>query len=318
MQYVDIDNNPSTFSSSQANLTLPENPSKIKYAALYWSAIYKYNKGVKRVINNEEIVYKGKDIRDTIVSSILLKQPNGKYQPLNGHVVYDSYKTKLFEDTKPYVCYANVTNLLKNANNVNGTYTVANIKATEGYVSGGAAGGWLLYVVYEEETASAKYFTTYNGFVGIDRTATDIYFEDFKTNEKGQIKSSLLFGTLEGDYKFKTDDCAILNANKNMFVQLTSKERPEKNFFNSKITVEGEPFLDRIPNSENTLGFDISKMSVPNKNNEIISNNSSEATIRFKTRADGFYLFFVAFETEINPVLLERKIIQETLTAFDE
>ncbi|MFL0352944.1 hypothetical protein [Xanthomarina sp. GH4-25] len=317
MEYIDVDDDPSTFSSSQANLKLPDETSSIKYAALYWSAVYKYDKGVRRIINYEKMVYQGKDERSTNVNSILFKQPLGNYQPITGHVIYDSYETELFEDTKPYVCYADVTSLLKNSSTLNGTYAVANIKATEGYVSGGVAGGWLLYIIYEDETETAKYFTTYNGFVGVDKTATDIKFKDFKTDEIGDIKTSLLIGTLEGDQKYKTDNCSILDAEKKSFVLLSSNQRPGNNFFNSKITIEDEPFLDRNPNSTNTLGFDLLKMEIPNKNNNILSNNSSETTIRFKTKADGFYLFFVAFETEISPIYLEGKSNEETLVVFE-
>jgi hypothetical protein len=317
MQYIDVDDDSSTFSSSQANLNLPGDASNIRYAALYWSAVYKYDKGVRRIINYEEMVYQGKDERSLSVNSILFKQPQGNYQTLTGSVIFDSYETDLFEDTKPYVCYADVTSLLKSANTVNGTYSVANIKATEGYVSGGVAGGWLLYVIYEDEAETAKYFTTYNGFVGVDKTATDILFKDFKTDEIGSIKTSLLIGTLEGDQKYKTDNCAILDADKKSFVLLSTKQRPENNFFNSKITIENDLFLDRNPNSSNTLGFDVLKMSIPNKNNNILSNNSSETTIQFKTKADGFYLFFVAFETEISPIYLEGKSNVETLVVFE-
>lgn len=317
MEYIDVDDDPSTFSSSQANLNLSTDISNIKYAALYWSAVYKYNKGVRKIINYEKMVYDGKDERSSKVNSILFKQPNGDYQTLTGTVIFDSYQTDLFEDTKPYVCYADVTNLLQNTNNLNGTYSVANIKATEGYVSGGVAGGWLLYVIYKDDSETAKYFTTYNGFVGVDKTATDIQFKNFKTDEIGNIKTSLLIGTLEGDQKYKTDNCSILDAEKKSFVLLSNKQRPENNFFNSKITIEDEPFLDRNPNSSNTLGYDVLKMEIPNKNNSILSNNSSEATIRFKTKADGFYLFFVAFETEISPIYLEGKNNEETLAVFE-
>lgn len=44
MQYIDIDGDPSTFSSSSAVLTVP-NPecAKVRYAGLYWSAVFKEN-----------------------------------------------------------------------------------------------------------------------------------------------------------------------------------------------------------------------------------------------------------------------------------
>ena len=46
LEYIDVDNDASTFSSSEANLKLDCEGKQIKYAALYWSAIYKYDKGV--------------------------------------------------------------------------------------------------------------------------------------------------------------------------------------------------------------------------------------------------------------------------------
>lgn len=317
LQYVDVDDDPKTFSSSQANLSINKTGKHIKYAVLYWSAVYKYDKGIRKEIN-EQLVYRGNDKRSEDVNNILFKLPQGNYLPINGTIVFDSYQTKLFEDSKPYVCYADVTRHLQNAGTVDGTYTVANIKATEGFVSGGAAGGWLLYVVYEDDDVLPKYFTTYNGFIEVDKKPVDILFKDFKTNEVGTIETSLLLAALEGDQQFKSDNCAVFNTKTNTFQSLVTKHRPEKNFFNSTITVNDDMFMDRNPNSTNTLGFDLLKVNIPNKDNAIISNNSFETTIRFTTKADRFYLFFVAFETEISPIYLEGKTDVESILVLEE
>ncbi|CDF81179.1 adhesin SprB, partial [Formosa agariphila KMM 3901] len=306
MEYIDVDDDKETFSSSQAALTLPEHSKKIVYAALYWSAIYKYDKGVKRTLN-DQIVYKGNDERSLDVNKILFKTPLGEYTEIKGLKVYDSYLNSSFNDSKPYVCYSDVTQLLQDTETVNGNYTVANIKATEGYVSGGCSGGWLLYVVYENPDDKPKYFTTYNGFLEVDKKTVDITFADFKTNEIGDIKTSLSIGALEGDQKLKTDVCKVYNSNVGDYVPLYTNLRAEDNFFNSSITIDDVYFKNRTPNSINTLGFDLVKMDIPNKDNSILSNNSSELTIEFKTKADRFYLFFVAFETEISPIYLENK-----------
>lgn len=312
LEYIDVDDDSNTFSSSEANLNISKTGSSIKYAALYWSAVYKYDKGIRKELN-EQLVYRGNDKRSEDVNTVLFKMPQGSYLPITGKVVFDSFQTKLFEDSKPYVCYADVTTLIQNSNAVDGTYTVANIKATEGYVSGGAAGGWLLYVVYEDENVLPKYFTTYNGFVEVNKKPVDIRFKDFKTNEVGTIETSLLLAALEGDQKYKTDICAIFNTKTNVFQLLSTKHRPEKNFFNSTITFDDELYMDRNPNSTNTLGFDLLKLKIPNADNAIISNNSSETTIQLTTKADRFYLFFVAFETEISPIYLEGKTDVESI-----
>lgn len=314
LKYIDVDNNKKTFSSSSANLNLHSSDKTIKYAALYWSAVYKYNKGSKQIEEDRFYVYKGNNKRDSSINEILFKTPNDSvYQSLKGQVVYNSFLTEEFNNTKPYVCFADVTHLLKEQKNTNGTYTVGNIKATQGYIAGGCAGGWLLYVVYESEKETPKYFTSYNGFKSVDKETLDITFKDFKTAETGDIKASLLLGVLEGDNKIKTDMCLVYNTTSKTYVPLSNKLRPTKNFFNEKITKYNALYVDRNPNSTRTLGFDVLKINIPNQNNTIILNNQTETSIRLTTKADGFNLFFVAFETEINPSLLKQKTNTDTV-----
>jgi len=293
MKYVDIDDDSSTFSSSQATLTLPENSTKIVYAALYWSAIYKYDKGVLESDGKKKI-YSGDDSsRDANVNKISLKLPNSSYKTISGKIIYDDYFQRAFPNNTPYACYADITNILNEAKQVNGDYIVANIKATQGYVSGGCSGGWLLYVVYEAPTDHPIYVTTYNGFIQVNKqNPSTIVFKDFKTQEKGFVKTNLTLATLEGDHKLKTDQCLVLNPKNNKYVALGNLLRTEKNFFNSKITYNEVEFKDRKPYSKNTLGFDLLQMKLPNPNNELISNNVDLITMKIKTKSDRFYFFF--------------------------
>ena len=49
MDYIDIDNDPNTFSSSSSTLNLGNKKgTKIVYAGLYWSATYKFEKGKQK------------------------------------------------------------------------------------------------------------------------------------------------------------------------------------------------------------------------------------------------------------------------------
>lgn len=327
LKYIDIDDDKNTFSSSQASLELKKDKPKIKYAALYWSAVYKYNNGykkIKRLKRRKKVIkqfaYHGDDKRDLNVNTILFKTPNSNsYKTIKGSVIYDSYNVKnSFPDIKPYVCYADVTSILQNLDHVNGAYTVANIKATQGFVSGGASGGWLLYVIYEDETTIPKYFTTYNGFVDVFKKPINILFKDFKTAESGDIKTSLLLGALEGDQKFKTDHCSFLDYEQTSYIPLFNKIRPKLNFFNSTITINENFYSNRVPNSKNTLGFDLLKMEIPNSNNTIISNNMTHAQVKFNSKIDRFYLFFVAFETEISPIYLEGKTNKNSILVIEK
>src|SRR5690606_39817579 len=46
MQYIDIDNDRSTFSSSSASLSIPDlSCSRVVYAGLYWTAKYPFEEG---------------------------------------------------------------------------------------------------------------------------------------------------------------------------------------------------------------------------------------------------------------------------------
>lgn len=215
---------------------------------------------------------------------------------------------KFSKPIPPYVCYADVTTKLQNLATINGTYTVANVKATEGEISGGGSAGWLLYVIYEDPSESPKYFTTYNGLVEVNKEVIDIDFKGFKSKEEGIVNTTIALGAMEGDRKIKTDELLIFDKKSGDYKPLSNKVRKEKNFFNSSITMGDEFFTDRNPYSANTLGFDLLKMEIPNPNNDLLDNASTQANLRFQAKADRFYLFFVAFETEINKDFLEEKI----------
>lgn len=305
MKYINVDNDKTTFSSSEATIKNSPKNTKVKYAAIYWSALYPYKKGVLRE-SRSKITHLGRGDRDAVVNSILFKTPNGSYEPLNGEIIYDSYNKEAFETNKPYVCFADVTQKLQKLPEINGTYAAANIKATEGKISGGGSAGWLLYIVYEDTTQSPKYFNIYNGMVEVKKDV-DIIFKDFKSKEEGEVQTTIAIGALEGDRRLKSDNVSVLDKKSGEYIMLSNKVRKKRNFFNSSITIGDELFEDRNPNSTNTLGFDLLKMEIPNENNLIFDKNTTEASFKFQGRSDRYYLFFFAFETEIDHSLLPEK-----------
>ena len=309
MRYIDIDNDRSTFSSSQATLNIPENTKKIVNATLYWSAIYSFNRGVKKRKGNN-IVYKGDGKRDATINQIKFKTPNNSfYQNISGKILFDRFKFEKskYTDNAPYVCYADVTDIISESQNRNGNYTVANIKATQGFTSGGSSAGWLLHIVYETETDIPKYITTYHGLSTIKKTPLDIKLKDFKTVTEGPVKPSLTLAALEGDSGLNWDQCLVYNTTKSNYTPLENKLRSAKNFFNSSITINEENFKDRLPYSVNNLGFDIVEMDLPNKNNELISNGATSLALKFNTKSDGFHLFFASFKTEVDATFFKNK-----------
>ncbi|MBQ0785925.1 MAG: hypothetical protein KBT69_00385 [Oceanihabitans sp.] len=298
MKYVDIDNEKDTFSSSAAALQLPQNANKIKFAALYWSATYGFKKGQYKVVNSKMVV-KGKGERDTTFNHIKFKTPNQGYTDVKGEVLFDGHDKKFFAGNSPYVCYAEVTSILQN-NNTNGYFTVANVRATEGVITGGSSAGWVLYVVYEQADATPKYIRTHHGLSLLNKEPLDLNFNNFKTKELGEIAASITMAAIEGDAKLKTDKCAIFSEKENRFINMRSDLRPESNFFNSKITNNEEYVTERLPKSENTLGFDLVTFNIPNANNALLGNNQKQLDFKVYTKADRFYMFFTAFKTDIS------------------
>src|SRR5690606_40137623 len=138
MKYIDVDTDETTFSSSEATIKNIIGKPKIAHAALYWCGLYPSEKGALRKSGNK-MVHIGRGDREGQVNSILFKTPNGIYESLSGKVIFDSYGTEVFTTNSPYVCYADVTSKLQNLASINGTYTIANIKATEGEKIGRAS-----------------------------------------------------------------------------------------------------------------------------------------------------------------------------------
>ena len=315
MVYVDIDKDSSTFSSSSANLQLPDNQLKIAYAVLYWSATYSYIKGTRREENSQYYFQGNRQRNRSLINKIKLKLPDDNYQNISGKVLFDGAKHSAFALNAPYVCYADVTKQLQNAKIINGTYTVANINATEGFVSGGSAAGWMLYVVYETATKTPKYITTFNGFSHIGNDPEIIGLDNFKTPEKGLTTTDLVLATLEGDSVLTDDQCILANPTTKKTWQLRSDERDKDNFFSSQITSSNTLDSTRYPNSSNTLGFDIATVTLPTNKDAVIVNGTETVELIFNTKQDRFYLFFAAFKTEISESFFKEIEINTPLNA---
>jgi hypothetical protein len=297
IQYIDIDNDSSTFSSSSATLNFENSKSKkILYAGLYWSATYKYNYG--KVTKSGKYIPVDKERNP--FTAIKFKLPNqSNYIDIEGQTIYDGINEKQVEDFAPYIVYADVTDKLKSLDDPNGEYTVANIKSTQGKISGGVAAGWTLFIVYEDASLSGKFITSFDGFAGVTEKSTNIVFNGFQTLPSGDINAKIACSAIEGDNTLTGDQLLFSTPESKNPIQLKNTLRKVNNFFNSSITVEDQYQQNRNPNSKNTLGFDTCVLSIPNLNNTVIGNNSTEATLKLKSSGDRYYMFFTAYSVEV-------------------
>ena len=144
MRYIDIDSDPTTFSSSSSDLSIP-NPNcyRIIYAGLYWGAV---NPG------NESI------------TDVKFKGPVGDYIDIQGEIIYDAGGTTTDGGNSfSYACFADVTDIVTNLGTNLGTYTVANVSSAEGETGAltpfngtGQSAGWSLFIVFEDPTLPGK------------------------------------------------------------------------------------------------------------------------------------------------------------------
>jgi gliding motility-associated-like protein len=302
MQYIDIDSDPSTFSSSSADLEIP-NPNcyRIIYAGLYWGAV---NPGTAPITN------------------VKLRGPSGGYNDVTGTIIFDANGSTIDGgDSFSYACFADVTNIVTSFGSGAdlGTYTVANVSSGVGetanftpYNGTGQSAGWSLFIVYEDPTLPGKSITSFDGFSAISvpggNPNLDIPVNGFRTvPAPAPVRANFAFATLEGDSPILGDRLRLNG------VSLSTTDRPVSNFFNSSVTrLDATPVNNRVPNSTNTLGFDTGTIAIPNPGNSVIANDATSGTIRLETSGDTYFPYFFAFAVEIiEPDIVLTKIVED-------
>nr|WP_321226349.1 T9SS type B sorting domain-containing protein [uncultured Psychroserpens sp.] len=302
MQYIDIDGDGSTFSSSSADLDIP-NPNcyRIIYAGLYWGAV---NPGAETI------------------TDVKLKGPSGGYNDITGTIIYDANgNTVDGGDSFSYACFADVTAIVTSFGSGAdlGTYTVANVSSDVGETSNfspyngtGQSAGWSLFIVYEDPTLPGKSITSFDGFSAISvaggNTQLDIPVDGYRTvPAPAPVRANFAFATLEGDSPILGDRLRLNG------VSLSTVDRPVSNFFNSSVTqLDATPVNTRVPNSTNTLGFDTGVMAIPNPGNAVIANDATSGTIRLETSGDTYFPYFFAFAVDIiEPNIVLTKIVED-------
>lgn len=313
VEYIDVDSDPTTFSSSTSALDLP-GCYKIRYAGLYWSAIYPFDRG-----------FSGSDSTgDGIVypyTSVKVSVPGQAYADVTGTQIYYGSPTGRFHETS-YVCYADITNLVTPLADPTGAYTVANVRATQGRKNGGSGGGWIIVIVYENPALPGKYISTFDGYAAVtgrysntppDPTSfLDFGYSGFTTIPTGPVRARIGIGTLEGDRSLVGDQMLFKADLAPTFTNLFNAGNPITNFFNANITNDGLNVTTRTPNSTNTLGFDADIFNLANPGNSLITNNETGATIRVLTDSDGYGVFLNTLSIEIiEPTIILKKGVED-------
>lgn len=317
MRYIDVDKDETTFSSSSAYFFIPETATVVS-ASLYWTATYYGERSGERIKDNT-VFYKKLEERANNPQSIKLKLKDEDYKGVTGRLIYDgkNAQNKLVKSRAPYAYTADVTDLIKGFDK-GGDITVANIPATQGKMNGGSSAGWLLYVIYEDNTQPYQYITTYSGLESVKKKIVDVNFGSFTSSKNEELSTKVTVGALEGDSNLARDQISIFNPKKDLFLPFGSKSRSVNNFFNSSITIGNDVILSRNPNSKNTLGFDIAELPIEKELSNILANSTQDVQMQFSTRGDHYFLFFTAFQTTISEGFYNEKTISKEVARQQE
>ncbi len=322
MEYIDIDGDVDTFSSSSAELNLTDiSCSKIIYAGLYWAATYPNERsteggasfsGTNRIEDWNEIKFKIPSGTYIDLIADTATDPIGE----EDDIIFDGYDytdiNNSFKDS-PYICYKNVTDIVNTNTNPNGEYTVANIRATKGIRNGSSSAGWVMVIIYENPTESGKFISTFDGYAGLSGAVgnVDVDVNGFKTLPNPfPVNARIGVGALEGDRGI-TNDRFYLKANSNAtFTNLSTVLNPDNNFFNSTITTNDTQVATRTPYGTNTLGIDLDLFNLTNPSESVLPNDETGATLRFTSSGDGYGAFLTSFSVEIiePDIVLEKRV----------
>ncbi|MBD3661836.1 MAG: DUF11 domain-containing protein, partial [Arenibacter algicola] len=260
--------------------------------------------------------------------NIKFKVPGGSYIDLTADtapdpigeeddIIFDGYDysniNNSFKDS-PYICYKNITDLVRANPNPNGEYTIANIRATKGVRNGSSSAGWVMVVIYENPSQTGKFISLFDGYAGLSGSigSVDVDVNGFKTLPSGfPVNARLAVGALEGDRSITNDRFALKANMTSSFIDLsTTNLNPANNFFNSTISDNDNQVSTRTPFGNNTLGLDLDIFDLNNPSNSILPNNETGATMRFTSTGDGYGAFLAAFLVEqIEPeIVLEKRV----------
>lgn len=307
--FVDIDSDPTTFNSSNAIFSNPSPSSPcitFKGAYLYWAAANKEHdlSGVPHTGNGEpEVNWPSNQVKLMLPGSV-------SYMTVTAdETIYDGRAEHFVND--PQVHIKDITALVQGLSNPYGRFQVANVKATVGALAShrvvglggnivGTSGGWQVVFIYESPQLKRRNITIFDGYANITSTENsfDILFDGFQTVPNGPVNANMLIGSIEGDRGILGDQLQILDTDGYMN-SLVTDQRNADNFFNSKITLDGNQFLDRSPASTNTLGFDAALFELYNLNNYLIDNDQTSAVIRMTSDQETYGLYLLGLSVEV-------------------
>ncbi|WP_161973414.1 gliding motility-associated C-terminal domain-containing protein [Arcticibacter tournemirensis] len=254
MRYIDVDPSAETFSSSSADLNLPD-CSSVTFAGLYWGGS----------VSSSNSRYNGRN-------KVKLKLPGAA-----------SYIDLTADERTDLQYFKNITSIVNSVSSIEGTFTVANVVANEGLKD--VYAGWTIVIVYKQNEMALRDLSVFDGFLNIQpNNHIDFTVSGFSTPHRGPVNLDFGFVAYDGDSGY-TGDYLTIN-NQPIFDQV----HDQNNTFNSSITSNGKVVKNRYPAYTNTLGYDASVMRLENQDYRHLKNSDTSALISLKTVGEGYLI----------------------------
>jgi RNA polymerase sigma factor (sigma-70 family) len=250
MIWVDVDQDPSTFNSSSAALTLPPG-AEVLTANLYWG-------GTTQPGTNGQAP-PDPNARGTLV---LVPPSGGPGTPVQASTVSA-------DGSNParYVATADATALV--AAGGGGVYTGANLQSATGP---NAFGGWALQVIYRDPAAPLRLVAVADDIVTLNRGGSATINLEGLEPSPAPRDGTLSFVAFEGDFNIVPEQVAVNDQ------PLTNVANPTDNPMNGSVTTPG----DRAPAYVNNFGFDADQFVVT------VAANQASVVMTANTQADRF------------------------------
>lgn len=296
IDYVDIDSDGTTFNSSSSTYTFPTaNPGfDIVWAGLYWAGNPTAGSGTGASAAPNA----------TQTNQMLLQVPGSAgYQTITASQVDTSGSA--------YSAFADVTALVRSGTGT-GEYFGANIQTGTG---GDRYGGWVLIVMYQDDTEVLRNMTVFDGFLRVFNNTVNTTISGFLTPTAGPFEAAFGAFSSEGDVLFQPDNF-LMNG-----TLVQDATNPSTNFFNSSNSLYGTGIttnttvttpggqtlgpISRNPAFPNLLALDMDIVEALDTSGQpIIPNGATSVDLTFTSNGDAYFptAFFFAVQV-FQPVL---------------
>lgn len=265
MRFVDVDADPGTVNSSQAQVELPSGGT-VLFAGLYWGAKTASGGGP----GGAPAPNAG------AIASVGFSSPGSVgYTPIAGAVI-----GTVTDNGANYEAFADVTARVQAAGP--GTYGVSNIQAARGT---NTWGGWSLVIAYRDPAAPLRNLSVFDGYQSVSSSSPSVTIpvSGFIAPPSGPVRARLGVVTYDGDRgspgSVYLGDSLRLNGN-----LISDGLNPSDDVFNSSNTRSGTALTAKNPSYGNQLGVDADIFTADGT----VPNGATSATIALTTGGESY------------------------------